>query len=44
MADGDHQKIIETVLGLVRAATVHYALQTLVGLLGPHPDTTKEAP
>jgi len=28
----------------VRAATVHYALQTLVGLLGPHSDTTKEAP
>ncbi|KLN57187.1 CinA family protein [Variovorax paradoxus] len=28
----------------VRAATVHYALQTLVGLLGPHPGTTTKAP
>ena len=28
----------------VRAATVHYALQTLVGLLGPRTDTTKEGP
>jgi len=28
----------------VRAATVHYALQTLVGLLGPQPGTTTKAP
>ncbi|MBT2336490.1 CinA family protein [Variovorax paradoxus] len=28
----------------VRAATVHYALQTLAGLLGPHPGTTREVP
>ena len=28
----------------VRAATVHYALQTLAGLLGPHADTTTKAP
>ena len=28
----------------VRAATVHYALQTLAGLLGSPPDTTRKAP
>jgi nicotinamide-nucleotide amidase len=28
----------------VRAATVHYALQTLVGLLGPYAGTTTKAP
>ena len=28
----------------VRAATVHYALQTLAGLLGAHPGTTTKVP